>query len=294
MSELRWLISQAWRATRRNLGSTFAGVLTVAVAFGLLGGALVLGRALDAGANRWRAGVSAEIFMAVDATRPQVDAVRARLRDDPRLAQFQFLDHDTAWDEFVTMFAHEPDLLATVRPSDLPQSFRIRPRDAADVAAIVTEYRSLDGVDEVVTPLASVQRFVKVTGWVRTTSGVVGVVLAVAGIILIVNAVRLATFARRREIEIMRLVGADAWLVRMPFLIEGGVQGLVGGVGATGLVWATQAALAAATGSDPELATALRVGPEAVWAIAGTVVVAGLVVGTAAAAVGVRRFVRIR
>ncbi|MFI5045435.1 MAG: cell division protein FtsX [Acidimicrobiia bacterium] len=218
---------------RRNVLMTIAGIATVAVSLALFGGILLLSKWVDHGTERIKGGVTLEIFMTVDATQQQIDSVHTALAKDPNVKSFHYLDKDAAYAEFKRIFRRKPDLLNSITAADLPVSFRVAPKaGSVPIDQLTTnlqgQYKTEAGVDTVDTPGKSLKGLVDVTDTVKTIFIAISLVLLGSSLFLIVNTIRLATFARRREIEVMKLVGASNWFVRVPFIAEGMVQGLVG------------------------------------------------------------------
>jgi cell division transport system permease protein len=229
MSRLAYFARETLISLRRNLLMTAAGIMTVAVSLCLFGSVLLLSRMVDHGTARWKDGVELEIFMDIDATDSQVAAVREELSSDRDLiASFKYLSKQDAYEEFQRIFQDQPDLVENVDPESLPESFRVVPRDAELTETIANRFSGRAGVDEVVTAQEQVDRMLTVTSWIRRIFFAAAGVLLAASLFLIVNTIRLATFARRREIEVMKLVGASNTFVRIPFMAEGLVQGAIG------------------------------------------------------------------
>ncbi len=118
--------------------------------------------------------------------------------------------------------------MSSITAADLPESFRVAPKKAELTDSVKATYRTSLGVDSVDTPGDALRGLIDVTNTVRWIFIGISGMLLLSSLFLIVNTIRLATFARRREIEVMKLVGASNWFVRVPFLAEGMVQGLVG------------------------------------------------------------------
>src|SRR5712692_8305924 len=224
---------------RRNVLMTIAGITTVAVSLSLFGGILLLSRWVDHGTEKIKGGVTLEIFMNVKATQPQVDGVRTNLKSDPNVRSFRHLNKDDAYAEFKRIFRRNPDLVSSITAADLPESFRVAPKKAELTDTVKNEFETQQGVESVSAPGDTLKGIIDATNTVRYIFVVISLVLLASSLFLIVNTIRLATFARRREIEVMKLVGASNWFVRVPFMAEGLVQGLIG----AGLAVAVVAAL---------------------------------------------------
>jgi cell division transport system permease protein len=213
---------------RRNVLMTVAGIATVAVSLMLFGGILTLSKWVDHGTERIKGGVTLEIFMTVDATEQQIADVQEALGKDPNVKSFRHLTKNDAFTEFKRIFRRNPDLVNSITAQDLPESFRVAPEKAELTDTVKAAYRTSLGVDSVDTPGDALRGLIDVTNKVRWIFIGISGMLLLSSLFLIVNTIRLATFARRREIEVMKLVGASNWFVRVPFLAEGMVQGLVG------------------------------------------------------------------
>jgi cell division transport system permease protein len=284
---------------RRNVLMTIAGIATVAVSLSLFGGILMLSKWVDHGTERIKGGVTLEIFMRTNpnATEAQVQAVQKQLDGDkgPKgsVKSYRHLTHQDAFEEFKRIFRRNPDLIASIRPQDLPESFRVVPKKAELTESIKGEFRTVQGVDTVETPGEALKGLIDVTNTVRWIFVVISLVLLASSLFLIVNTIRLATFARRREIEVMKLVGASNWFVRIPFIAEGMVQGLVG----AGLAIIAVASLKhwgfdQAFNDRNSFFSEFFVTTGDATFIAFLVLAIGIVIGVIGATIGLRRFLR--
>lgn len=295
---------------RRNLLMTLAGIMTVAVSLFLFGGVLLLSRMVDHGTARWKNGVELEIFFCsrstaqpdappggepvcqAEATETQIAAVRTELGSSPDVRRYRFLSKEDAFAEAKRIFAGDPELLANIDPEGLPVSFRVAPRQAelTEKVAALFAGRQAEGIDDVLTAKEQVRRLLAGIRWIRGLFFVIAGVLLASSLFLIMNTIRLATYARRREIQVMKLVGATNWFIRVPFMCEGLVQGAIGAAFAFGGVYALRVILSDLTGRSKNLFQAFYVtGGDAV-AIGLLIVVVGATVGAMGSAIGLRRF----
>ena len=191
---------------------------------------MLLSRWVDHGTERIKGGVRLEIFMNVDATQEQIDDVRSALERRPAdVKSFRFFDKDAAFEEFKRIFRKDPDLVKNITADALPTSFRIVPERAE---LTDDDQRPVRDRSPASTTSPPPRRRSRACSTPRTRPGSSSSACrsscSVSSLFLIVNTIRLATFARRREIEVMKLVGASNWFVRVPFMAEGLVQGLIG------------------------------------------------------------------
>jgi cell division transport system permease protein len=284
---------------RRNVLMTVAGIATVAVSLSLFGGILMLSKWVDHGTERIKGGVTLEIFMKTNpnATQQQVQGVQDLLdaAKGPKgnVKSYRHLDHEDAFNEFKRIFRRNPDLVASIRPQDLPESFRVVPKKAELTETIKDQFKTVQGVESVETPGEALKGLIDVTNTVRWIFVVISLVLLASSLFLIVNTIRLATFARRREIEVMKLVGASNWFVRVPFIAEGMVQGLVG----AGLAIIAVASLKhwgfdQAFNDRNSFFSEFFVTTGDATFIAFVVLGIGIVIGVIGATIGLRRFLR--
>ncbi|HET6810387.1 MAG TPA: permease-like cell division protein FtsX [Acidimicrobiales bacterium] len=225
---------------RRNLLMTGASILCVAVSLTIVGVALILKQGVANATIQWQGGVRIEIFMNPNASSGENNAVAHQLAQmidgggsgsgstGSPVKSFVYFNQQKSYDEFKKIFADQPTMVQSVQASDLPPSYRVVPRQASDVHAIATEFSSFPGVKYVQSAQKTVDTLLSVTGLLQTAMFVMAVALLVAALALILNSIRMAIFARRREVAVMKLVGATNWFIRVPFMLEGLIQGLLG------------------------------------------------------------------
>jgi cell division transport system permease protein len=276
---------------RRNLLMTIAGIITVTVSLCVLGGAWMLNTLVNHGTDRWKNGVELEIFMNVDATDGQVQAVQRQLSNDPDVRSYRYLTKQDALEEFRRLFRDQPDLVNSVDAASLPSSFRVAPVRAELTQVVADRFESQPGVDEVKTAEKQVKQLLSATAWIRTAFVVIFALLLFASLFLIVNTIRLATFARRREIEVMKLVGASNWFVRIPFMLEGLVQGVIGALIAFLAMIGLQHVLTNAIARNSDFSRGFYVTSSDAVTIGVLLVAIGASIGVIGALIGLRRFI---
>lgn len=278
---------------RRNLLMTLAGIITVAVSLCVLGSALLMSTLVNHGTQKWKDGVEFEIFMNVKATDAQISAVQNALKDDKDVRSWRYLTKRDAYAEFKRLFQNQPDLVQTTPPDALPSSFRVAPIRAELTKTVADRYQSQPGVDEVKTADKAVKKLLSATSWIRTAFVMIFVLLLAASLFLIVNTIRLATFARRREIEVMKLVGASNWFVRIPFMLEGLVQGVIGAALAFGAVYGLKEVLTGAISRNSDFSVGFYLTNGDAYRIGVLVLVVGALIGVFGSIVGLRRLLEV-
>jgi cell division transport system permease protein len=293
-SRLGYILRETGASLRRNLTLTLASLLTVVVSLALLGSALLVQGAVNNLLKRWEGGVEFIVFMNPEATQDQIDAVKRDLADNPQVDKTTFFTKQEAYDEFQRLYPDTPELVGALTPNDMPTSFRVVPREADSglIEAIGTQFEKKPGVYAVEYAKKAVDWIRTVSSFLRWGSFVAAVVLGLGAVMLIWNTIRTAMFARRREIEVMKLVGATNWFIRVPFMLEGMVQGLAGAILAVLGVWAGRQfwqTHVIETVSIAELQQ-LQVTSSQFTAVAILLLVAGAGVGAIGSGIAVTRF----
>ncbi len=298
-SKFGYFARETATSLRRNLLMTIAGVLTVTVSLFLFGGVLLLSTMVDHGVARWQGDVDMQIYMQPDATDSQIEDVRLALEqltqgDLAEVASFIFLDKAAAFEEFKELFANQPQLISSLSgPEKLPTSFKIVPKDAQVTEELRLSFEGRPGIRNVLTPDSAVRFLISLRSNVRLLFFAIAAVLLASSLFLIVNTIRLAIFARRREIQVMKLVGATNWFIRIPFMLEGLVEGVLGALLAFFGIIGLQKVLSSQVADANDLFSAFYVTTSDALSIGWSVLALGAVIGMVGSAIGLRRFLEV-
>jgi cell division transport system permease protein len=181
-------------------------------------------------------------------------------------------------------------LVENETPAGLPTSFRVVPKTPQLTNVVGNEFKNVPGVAQINTPAKEVKTLLNVTKWIRWAFFVLAGVLLASSLFLIVNTIRLATFARRREIEVMKLVGASNLFVRVPFMAEGFVQGAIGAGFAVGLVYFLKWIITKLLAHQHNLLQPFYASSHDVFVIGALVLFIGAAIGVLGSMIGLRRF----
>jgi cell division transport system permease protein len=217
-------------ALRRNALVTFAAVITAFISLFLLGGSLLVQKQVSLLAGEWGQKVEVSVFLREDASQQEIDALEQKIAEIPEIRSYEFEDRREAWRNFREQFRDSEDLVENTSPDAMPQSFRIKLVDPEQFDVVAARLAGDPAIDTIRDEKATLDRVFAITGVLRIGVMAVAIVMLLSAAGLIGNTVRMAVFARRKEIAIMKLVGATNWFIRVPFLIEGMVEGLAGGV----------------------------------------------------------------
>ncbi len=225
MPRARLFFSEAFRSIGANLSTTVAATMTVLIGMFLLG----LFIALFSWVNSWTDHVRKDVVVKVffqqqpEATEAQINDLRVKLKSYPETKTVIFVPKEEALKRMTTKY---PELIQGLVGNPLPDAFEVTPNDADQVSALANRLDPLPpGVEKVDYAQKKTERILSVTNVIKYIFLLGSVILMIASTILIANTIRLSIFSRRREVEVMKLVGASNWFVRGPFMLEGMIAG---------------------------------------------------------------------
>jgi len=231
-----------------------------------------------------------EVFVDEDASTRQAEALHTRLQTIPAVATTTFVSREEAQQIFAEEFGEGAEIYDD--GPFLPASVRLQLKTSYihtdSISQMASQIQSFDHVDDVVFDQALLARVQQNVRLVSLAGLVLGAIVILAAIFLVGNTIRLTIYARRLLIRTMKLVGATDAFVRRPFLVEGVLQGLIAGTVASGIVWGLYRLMLREL---PDLAISYAF-PHAEWALAGGIVVAGVLLGWLGSFFAVRRFIK--
>jgi cell division transport system permease protein len=234
---LGFFLREAFRALRRSAAPSFAAMLTILITALVLGVFIPVVQATTGTANEVRGRVVVDVFVKAGATDAEKAQLRTSLVGLPNVKSVQFISKDQA---LAKMRVQNKDAFALLGSNPLPDSFRLTPDNPDGVHAIVDGLAPVDpatglrkprlaSIDEVRNREQDTNKILSATSLVKAVTAGLAILFVLASIALVANTIRLSIFARRREVEVMKLVGATNWFIRWPFVIEGMIVGLLGG-----------------------------------------------------------------
>jgi cell division transport system permease protein len=235
---MRWsfFLREALRGLRRSSAPALAAILTVVLTAVVLGVFIPIQQATTGTANEVRSRVVVDVYVKDSATQLEQAELRQAIVNTANVKSVEFISKgealERARDKNPKAFQEGAELLGS---NPLPASFRVSPEDPDKLDQIVARLNSggepqLAAIDEVRDREEDTDKILSATGLVKGLTAGLAVLLVLASIALIANTIRLSVFARRREVEVMKLVGATNWFIRWPFVIEGMIVGFLGGL----------------------------------------------------------------
>ena len=295
LRNLKFAFNSAWQSFWRNLAVSLAAVVSITLILILAGVNLLVGHAFSQVLDNFRERVSEiSINVADDTPLEQVYEFQAKLAADPRVASVTFVTKDQA----LVQFKSDPQngiLTQQIQGNPLDAKLDVQVKSLGDVAAIDALGRQWSGVDP--TDPTNYQgdfinRMLQLSQWLSLAGAGLLIVLMVASIVIVMNTIRTAVYHRRKEIEVMKLVGATEWFVRGPFVLEGVMTGLIAAAIALALLVIAYEPVVSRFKSDVGFIP-LSYDPAFVSSLATDLLLAGALLGALGSYIGVRRYVRV-
>jgi cell division transport system permease protein len=292
MTRIRVVFAEALRSIGANVSTTVASALSVLIGMFLIGVFIGLGTWLVSWSDEKKKELAVHVFIADSATPKQINALRIKLESDPRVKPggVKFISKD---DALAIMRKRNRALTANLLSNPLPASFDVVPKRGEDTEPIAlgVQKAKLPAVDTVRYGKEVSQRILAIARGIQIVFAIIVVILLAASTVLIANTIRLSIFARRREIEVMKLVGASNWYVRGPFMLEGVLTGLAGSLAAVVLLFLGREI------AVPQILGHIQDDPD-VRAMAFTytaliLLMGGLAIGAVGSGLTLRRFLRV-
>lgn len=229
-----FVVNEVGIGLRRNLTLTIAAIITTAVSLALLGGGLLVRQQVSKLNSYYYGKLEVAVFLKADVTQGQRDQLRMQLSQDPAVKAFTYESQQEAYAKFKEENANDQDLINNITASSLPESFRVQLKDPTQYDEARDRYSALSGVDSVYDYRQILDPIFRIFDGIKRVAYLIAAIQVAAAALLIYNTVRVSAFGRRRETGIMRLVGASSFSIQLPFLVEGAVAGLLGGLLACG------------------------------------------------------------
>ena len=284
---VRETASNLWR----NRLMTIAAVLTVAVSLSLVGAALLLRQGSANATGTLERGTQVTVWMTPNANAQEIAAVKTEL------SQLNYVTQPCAYWNKARNFSEArrllpSDVFQATTEAEMPTSYWCTPIALTDAAQVVHTFSGTAGVLSVTEPQQTIhneETVINVSKWVCLA---IAIVLIISAAVLILNTIRMAIFARRREVSVMKLVGATNWFIRVPFMSEGLLQGLIGSLLAAVVVYFVYLFInhEGSGRTTSNIFTAMHMSGSEVLLTNAVVVIVGMAIGSIGSAIAIRRF----
>lgn len=249
-ARIRFVLSEMWQGISRSFTLTIALIATFAISLSLMGVSLLVGSQVNEMKDYWFDRVEVSIFLctagsdtancegaATDEQKAQFQADLDELR--PLVSEVFFESNQEAYQRFIERFSDSP-IASNVVPEQLPESFRVKLSDPEQFLVIVEKFSDRPGVEAVRDQRATLNSLFAVLNGLQVLALGFALSMLVVTMLLISNTIRVTAYARRRELAIMRLVGASKLSIRLPFILETAFSAIIGAAVAAGVLAAVK------------------------------------------------------
>jgi cell division transport system permease protein len=237
----QFVLQEIWIGLRRNLTMTISLVITVAIAMALFGTGLLINKQVSNSRSYWNGKIEVSIFLCsktssntscskADATADQKKSIEADLKKLPQVSKVEYESKEAAFSRFKEQFSTTPGMVQSTKAGDIPDSFRVRLKNPEEYKAVSNAMLGRPGVDQVVNEQEILKKFFRIMDGLKWAALLIAGIQVIAAVLIVGNTIRLSAFNRRRETGIMRLVGSSNLYIQLPFILEGAIAGLVGGM----------------------------------------------------------------
>ena len=296
-SRLSYTLRETFAGFQRNVTLTVAAIITSAISLLIFGLTLLIQHGFDNLLERWEGGVEMIVFVVPNASQEQLAFIEDNLAQQrgTTIADWSYCDVQCSLADAERVLAGDPTTLELLDETNIPTLYKVVPTDGTDVAflrGLKTQYQGLPSVLTVTLAEDQLDLISRLKDFVSVYMTALWIVSMFAALLLIWNTIRTAMFARRREIEVMKLVGATDWFIRIPFMLEGLVQGLLGGAVAVATMLFVNWRWTVGVRDFPDLSgmTALVVVDGYEWWVAGLIMAFGAAVGMIGSGIAASRF----
>lgn len=227
---LKYVLSEVLVGLWRNVTMTIAMIITMAVSLTMLGASGLMYLQVNSMKDSYYEDIEVSIFLANEVSEQQRADLDTALKADPLVREVIYESRQQAYDRFKEMYRDAPDLVNAVKPEQLPESFRVRLQNPEQYQQIFDKYKDTEGIDEIVDQRRLLEKIFNILGAIQKMALAAASVMAIAALLLVGNTIQVAAYSKRREVAVMKLVGASNWFIQAPFVLEAVVAGLLGAI----------------------------------------------------------------
>lgn len=234
----KYVLNEVLVGLWRNVTMTIAMIITMVVSLAIVGASVLGFMQVDRMKNFYYGDIEVAIFMNDDATQAQRDSLDQALSSNALVLNHKFESHEEALRKFQLMWQDSPNFVKAIKATDLPESFRVKLKNPEQYDAFAKSIDGVPGISDVVDQQALLEKVFNIFGDLQKVGLVVALVMALAALLLVGNTIQVAAYSKRREVAVMKLVGASNWFIQAPFVLEAVVAGLIGALLGWGFLFA--------------------------------------------------------
>ncbi|MFF5084130.1 permease-like cell division protein FtsX [Actinoplanes sp. NPDC000266] len=227
---LKYVLNEVLVGLWRNVTMTVAMIITMSVSLTMLGASVLLYLQVDQMKDYYYGNIEVSIFLRSDVTEAQRQAVDQAISSNPLVAERTYETREEALKRFQELWKDSPEFVKAVGPNSLPESFRVKLKDPEQYKTFADQIKGLQGIQDVIDQRSLLEKVFNIFNAIQVGALVVAGVMALAALLLVGNTIQVAAYSKRREVAVMKLVGASNWFIQAPFVLEAVVAGLIGAI----------------------------------------------------------------
>jgi cell division transport system permease protein len=226
----KYVLAEVLVGLWRNVTMTIAMIITMTVSLSMLGASLLMFMQVEKMKDAYFEQVQVSVYLAEDVTDEQRAAIKQQIEATGLQQEIIYESKEQAYENFKKLFYDAPELVNSIGPNELPESYRISLKDPEKFEEVNAAIKDSPGVSTIVDQKKLLEKIFGILGSVQNLSLVVAVVMGVAALLLVANTIQVAAYSKRREVGVMKLVGASNWFIQAPFVLEAVFASLIGAV----------------------------------------------------------------
>ncbi|BBH66267.1 cell division protein FtsX [Actinoplanes sp. OR16] len=227
---VKYVLNEVLVGLWRNVTMTIAMIITMAVSLTMFGASVLMYMQVDRMKDFYYGSIEVSIFLTDDVDEAQKAAIDQAIDSDPLVKEKTYESKEQAFERFKVLWEDSPDFVNSISSSSLPESYRVKLTDPEKYADFAKKIEGLEGVRQIIDQRTLLDKVFKIFNSIQVMSLVVAAVMAFAALLLVGNTIQVAAYSKRREVAVMKLVGASNWFIQAPFVLEAVVAGLIGAV----------------------------------------------------------------
>ena len=227
---VKYVLNEVLVGLWRNVTMTVAMIITMSVSLTMLGASVLLYMQVDQMKNFYYGEIEVSIFLREDVTDAQRTAINQAIDSNSLVDSKTYETREQAFEKFKVLWRDSPDFIKSVGPDSLPESFRVKLKDPEQYAVFAEQMKGQQGIQDIVDQRELLNKVFDIFNSIQVMALVVAGVMALAALLLVGNTIQVAAYSKRREVAVMKLVGASNWFIQAPFVLEAVVAGLIGSI----------------------------------------------------------------
>jgi len=230
MLRLKYVLNEVLVGLWRNVTMTVAMIITMSISLFMLGASVLLYMQVDQMKSYYYGKIEVSVFLRPDVTDAQRQAIDQSITSNPLVAGKTYETQKEAFDRFQQLWADSPDFVKSVGPNSLPESFRVKLKNAEKYKEFSDQIKGQQGILDVIDQRTLLDKVINIYNGFKFGALGVAAFMAVAALLLVGNTIQVAAYSKRREVAVMKLVGASNWFIQAPFVLEAVVAGIIGSI----------------------------------------------------------------